>query len=236
MKDHLLKKSYLGKSQKLFWLFILVAILFIVGAFFSLNILTITANYLLIPALILYYRSKAGNWFLLMVTALLCFYVRDIFLLNGAVSSPWLVIIPFFSGLLIIYAFAITGFQKSKVHFVEWISLFIMYGFLGFLFYTISDLVPQIMLSYITITYIYLLLLILLVAITFTGYLLKSHYASLWLMLASASLLVSELSLFFKMYIISDISVNIFFPLFHVIAYYALIEHALHRRSSVQIL
>lgn len=230
------KKSHLGKSQKLFWLFILVAILFVVGAFFNLNSMTITANYLLVPVLILYYRSKAGRWFLLMVIALLCFYVRDIFMLYGVGTSPWIVLSPFFLGLLIIYAFAITGFQRSKVHFVEWISLFIMYGFLGFLFYTISELVPQIMLSDLATTYIYLFLLILLLAITFTAYLLKSHYASLWLMLASASLCVSEISWFFKMYIISDVSVNIFFPLFHVIAYYALIEHALHRRRSVQLL
>lgn len=217
-------------------LFILSALLFIVGSLFSLNTLTITANYLLIPTLILYYRSRTGNWFLLMVIALLCFYIRDVFLLSGLVNSPWVVIASFFSGLLIIYAFAVTGFRRSKVHFVEWISLFIMYGFLGFLFYTISGLVPQIMFSYMTATYIYLFLLILLLAITFTGYLIKSHYASLWLMLASASLLISEISLFFKTYIISDISVNIFFPLFHVIAYYALIEHALQRRSTIQIL
>lgn len=111
-----------------------------------------------------------------------------------------------------------------------------MYGFLGFLFYTIAELVSQVMPTiFETTTYLYLFLLILLLAITFTGYLLKSHYASLWLMLASASFLVSEISLFFKIYIISDVSVNIFFPLFHVIAYYALIEYALHRRRSARI-
>ncbi len=170
-----------------------------------------------------------------MVVALFLFYLRDIFLFYGFREYSSIIVITFFAGLMIIYGFAITGFQKARVHVVEWISLFIMYGFLGFLYYTIADLVPQVMPSMQNITFLYLFLLTLLLAITFTEYLLKSHYASLWLMLASASLLVSELSLFFKMYVIDDISVKLFFPFFHVVAYYALIEHALHRRPSVKI-
>lgn len=226
----------MGKGKKLFWLFILIDILFIVGVLFDFKILTITANYSLIPALILYYRVKSSNWFLPMVLALLSFYIRDIFLLYGFVNYLWVIIPSFFFGILVIYIFAISGFQNSSVHFVELTSLIIMYGFLGFLFYTIAELVSQVMPTiFETTTYLYLFLLILLLAITFTGYLLKSHYASLWLMLASASFLVSEISLFFKIYIISDVSVNIFFPLFHVIAYYALIEYALHRRRSARI-
>lgn len=221
--------------QKVFWVFIFIAILFVVGSFFNLNVLTIGANYLLIPVLVLYYRYKAKKWFLLMVVALFMFYIRDIFLFYGYKQYSNLVMILFLMGILVIYGFAITGFQRAKVHLVEWISLLIMYGFLGFLFYTIADLVPEVMPSYQGATFLYLFLLTFLLAITFTEYLLKSHYASLWLMLASASLLVSELSLFFKMYVIEDISVKIFFPLFHVIAYYAMIEHALHRRRSSSI-
>lgn len=206
-----------------------------VGSFFDLDVLTISANYLLIPVLILYYRLKAKKWFLLMVIALLLFYIRDIFLFYSFREYSSIIMITFFLGVLIIYGFAITGFQKARVHTVEWISLIIMYGFLGFLFYTIADLVPQVMPSLENFTFLYLFLITLLLAITFTEYLLKSHYASLWLMLASASLLVSELSLFFKMYVIDDISVKLFFPFFHVIAYYAMVEHALHRRPSVKI-
>jgi len=222
--------------KKIFWVFIFIAVLFTVGSFFNIDVLTTVANYLLVPVLVLYYRYRAKKWFLLMVIALFMFYMRDIFLFNGGYREySNLVMITFFSGLVVIYGFAISGFQRAKVHVVEWISLFIMYGFLGFLFYSIADLVPQVMPSYQEITFLHLFLLTFLLAITFTEYLLKSHYASLWLMLASASLLVSEMSLFFKMYIIDDISVKIFFPLFHVIAYYAFIEHALHRRPSAKI-
>lgn len=202
------------------------------GSIFSLRELTLGANYLLIPTLLLYYRYKARKWFLPMVIALLLFYIRDIFLLYGFQENPLIVLSTFSAGIFILYLFAILGFQRSKIHMVELLSLLIMYGFLAFLFFTIGELVPQVMPSYKIATYTYLLLLTLLLAITFTQYLLKSHYASLWLMLAAASLLVSELSLFFKMYIISDVSVNIFFPLFHVIAYYSMVEHALHRRRS----
>lgn len=187
---------------------------------------------LLIPVLILYYRFKAKKWFLPMVIALLLFYIRDLFMLSGFLNNLQPIVWSFGAALVIVYVFAITSFQKSKLHPVEIFSLIIMYGFLAFLFITIIDLVPQVIPSYKVITYIYIVSLTLLLAITFTQYLVKSHYASLWLMLASASLLVSELSLFFKLYVIPDISVNVFFPLFHVIAYYSLVEHALHRRRS----
>ncbi|MFD2519139.1 hypothetical protein [Salinimicrobium flavum] len=197
--------------------------------------LKIGANYLLIPTLILYYRLKTRKWFVTIVVALLFFYLRDIFLFYGFPNYPNIVMSTFMIGLAIIYLLAITGFQKSEVHIVEWVSLSIMYLFLVFLFITIADLVPQVISPYKYSAYTYLFLLTLLLAITFTGYLLKSHYASLWLMLASASLLVSELSLFFKLYVVDDISVNMFFPLFHVITYYALVQHALHRRRSAVI-
>lgn len=221
--------------QKIFWIFIILSALFIGGSILNFNTVTMGANLLLIPVLVLYYRFKAKRWFLLMVFTLLMFYIRDVLFFFGFSAYNGLVIGSFFIGLIIVFGFAVTGFQQAKVHAVEWISLLIMYGFLGFLFYTIAELVPQVIPSYQAILYLYLFLLTLLLAITFTAYLLKSHYASLWLMLASASLLVSELSLFFKMYVIEDISVKIFFPLFHVIAYYALVEHALHRRPSSKV-
>lgn len=167
-----------------------------------------------------------------MVVALLLFYIRDLFMLHGFSSNPGPILWSFGGGIFILYIYALTSFQRAKVHPVEIFSLLIMYGFLGFLFYTIAELVPQVIPSYKGVTYVYLLVLTLLLAITFTQYLLKSHYASLWLMLASASLLVSEFSLFFRLFILADISVNIFYPLFHVIAFYAMVEHALHRRKN----
>ena len=213
-------------------LFILLGILFIVGSIFHLNTVELVSTVLLIPVLILYYRYKAKKWFLPMVIALLFFYIRDLFMLQGFSNNAGLILLFFGGGIIILYIYALTSFQRAKAHPVEIFSLIIMYGFLGFLFYTIAELVPQVIPSYKTLTYIYLLVLTLLLAITFTQYLLKSHYASLWLMLASASLLVSEFSLFFRLYVISDISVNIFYPFFHVIAFYAMVEHALHRRKS----
>lgn len=165
-----------------------------------------------------------------MVVALLLFYLRDLFMLQGFTLNAAPILWCFGLAISILYAFALTNFQRAKVHPVEIFSLLIMYGFLGFLFYSIAELVPEVIPSYKRATYVYLLVLTLLLAITFTQYLLKSHYASLWLMLASASLLVSEFSLFFKLYVLSDISVNVFYPLFHVIAFYSMVQHALHRR------
>lgn len=167
-----------------------------------------------------------------MVIVLLLFYVKDIFMLEGFGGNPGPVLWSFGCAILILYIFALTSFQRAQVHPVEVFSLLIMYGFLGYLFYSIAELVPQVIPSYKAATYLYLLLLTLLLAITFTQYLLKSHYASLWLMLASASLLVSEFSLFFKLFVISDISVNVFYPLFHVISFYSMVQHVLHRRRS----
>lgn len=219
-------------SQKVQLLFIVLGVLFIISSIFQLELLFRISTILLIPILILYYRYRARKWFLPMVIVLLLLYVRDLFLLGGFGNNPLPIMWCFGIAIFILYIFALSAFQKSKVHPVEIFSLVIMYGFLAFLFFTIADLVPQVIPSYKVATYIYIVSLTLLLAITFTQYLIKSHYASLWLMLASASLLVSELSLFFKLYVISDISVNVFFPLFHVVAYYALVEHAVHRRRS----
>lgn len=219
-------------SQKVLLLFIFLGMLFITGSIFNLRLLVVISTILLVPVLILYYRYKAKKWFLPIVLTLVLLYVRDLFMLQGFIANPTPILICFGGAIFILYIFALTSFQRATVHPVEIFSLLIMYGFLGFLFYTIAELVPQVIPSYKNVTYIYLLVLTLLLAITFTQYLLKSHYASLWLMLASASLLVSEFSLFFRLFILSDISVNIFYPLFHVIAFYALVEHALNRRKS----
>lgn len=222
-------------SQKVLVLFTVLGVLFIVGSIFYLELLSTISTLFLIPVLILYYRYKTKHWFVPMVVVLLLFYIRDLFLLGDFSNNPQPVIWTFGAAICTLYIFALTAFQKSRVHPVEFFSLIIMYGFLSFLFITIAELVPQVVPSYKIATYVYIVSLTLLLAITFTQYLVKSHYASLWLMLASASLLVSELSLFFRMYVISDISVNVFFPLFHVITYYALVEHAVHRRKSTLI-
>ena len=167
-----------------------------------------------------------------MVIALLLFYIRDLLMVAGFYTYAFWIMLTFSIAIMILYIFSFTSFKRSRVLSVEILSLVIMYAFLTFLFYTIADLVPQVIHSNKGVTYIYLAVLILLLAITFTQYLLKAHYSSLWLMLGAASLLVSELSLFFKMFVIADISVTIFFPLFHVISFYAFVEHAIHRRKT----
>ena len=225
----------MNADKKVLILFGILSVLFILGATFNIRSLMVVPNFLLIPILILYYRYKARKWFIPMVVVLLLFYVRDILLLEGFSEHATLIVFSFEAAILILFIFALTTFQKTQVHFVELISLLIMYGFLGFLFYTIAELIPQVVPSYRWTAYIHLFLPTLLLAITFTRYLLKSHYASLWLMLGSASLLVSEMSLFFKIYVLSDISVNIFFPLFHVLAYYSLVQHVINRRRSLKI-
>lgn len=222
----------LKSSQKVFSVFLVTAGVFLVGSFFDFENVQMVSTLLLIPLLVLYYRYKSKNWFVLAVFALLLFYIHDIlpYMGVGFFTGPSHVV--FFGGTTIMYLFALTGFQKANIHFVEWISLFIMYGFLAFVFYSIYGLIPQVMVSSENLMYIRLFLLTFLLALTFTRYLVKSHYASLWMMLSSASLLISELSLFFKSYVVDDFSVRLFYPLFHVFAYYALIEHVIHRRRS----
>ena len=219
-------------SKKILWLFLSLGVVFIISSIFNLEVLGIAATILLVPVLVLYYRYKAKIWFLPMVIVLLLFYVRDLLMLDGFFNYPVSSLWCFGGAVIILYVFAFTSLKWSRIHFVEGVSLLIMYAFLGFLFYTLADLVPQVLPSHRGTAYSYILLLTLLLAVTFTQYLIKSHYASLWLMLASASLLVSELSLFFRLFILPDISVTIFYPLFHVVALFAMVEHAIHRRKS----
>lgn len=216
-------------------LFISLGVLFIVGSIFKIDILVTFSTLFLLPTLILYYRYRAKNWFPAMVIALLLFYIRDLLMIYGFFTHTFWIMFLFSIAVLILYIFSFTSFQRSRVLTVEILSLVIMYGFLGFLFFSIAELVPQVIHSYKTVTYMYLAVLIFLLGVTFTQYLLKSHYSSLWLMLGAASLLVSELSLFFKMFVISDVSVNIFFPLFHVLSFYAFVEHAIHRRKTTSL-
>lgn len=219
-------------SLKVLLLFLGFGVMFIIGSIFKIGLLVTISSLFLVPSLILYYRYRVKKWFLAMVIALLLFYIRDLLMVAGFFDHAFWIMFTFAFAIIIIYIFSFTSFQRSTMLNIEMLSLIIMYGFLGFLFFTIAELVPQVTSSHRTVTYFYLAGLIFLLALTFTQYLLKSHYASLWLMLGAASLLVSELSLFFKMFVISDVSVNIFFPLFHVISFYAFVEHAIHRRKT----
>ena len=167
-----------------------------------------------------------------MVLVLLLFYVRDILMIEGFFRNSKLILWTFGGAIVLLYVFALTSFKWSRIQVVEMVSLMIMYAFLGFLYFTLAELIPQVISTHREVAYIYILTLIVLLAITFSQYILKAHYASLWLMLASASLLLSELSLFFKIFILPDISVTIFFPLFHIVALFGMVEHAIHRRKS----
>lgn len=209
-----------------------VGLLYFVGSILRLEILTVPTTFLLIPVLILFYRVKAKKWFLPMVIALLLFYVRDLLMLDGFFDNLIPILWCFGTGLAILYVFALAGFRWGRIHVLEFFSLLIMFVFLGFLYYTMNHLLHQVLPSHRVEASFFILLLIILLAISFTQYILKSHYASLWLMLASACLVLSELSLFFKIFILSDISVIIFYPLFHVIAFYALVQHAVYRRKN----
>lgn len=215
-----------------FIIFLILGALFVIGSFFDLPMVYKVANLSLVPTLLLYYRTKAKRIFWPVVVAILSFYIRDIFMMMGFANYPIIIMSTFVVGIVILYFCAITGFRKSNMLTVELISLLIMYGFLGFLAYSMAEMVSEVIPTYSNATYIYLILLTVLLGFTFTAYLLKSHWASLWLMVASASLLVSEISAFFKLYVIEDISVNLFFPLFHIFMFYCLVQYALNRRRT----
>lgn len=222
-------------SRLIFILFLLCSSLFILGSVMKMRPLMIGSNLFLIPLLLVLYWTRARRIFFPVVVALMLLYVRDIFLVQGLQENPVPIMTFFLLGLFILLYCSISMLQRTNVDPVEYISFFIMYGFLAFLFIFVGDMVSEVIPSYRFPTYTYLLLLILFLAISFTGYLLKSHYASLWLMVGAASLLCSELSLFFKLYILEDVSVNIFFPLFHVFAYYALLEFAVNKTDRTSL-
>ncbi len=116
-------------------------------------------TFLLIPVLIIYYRSRTRKWFLVVVIALLLFYIRDLFMLTGFSNNPQPIIWTFAFALVILYLLAITSFKKAQVHPVEVISLIIMYGFLSFLYFTMADLIPQVIPSF-TDLHLYLFIII----------------------------------------------------------------------------
>lgn len=221
------------KASKLVRLFfLLIGVLYFIGSYFNLPYLYLAANILFVPMGLIYYAFRSKFIFWPVVGALLFLYIRDLFLVFGFFHNPWIILLSFFSAILILLLCVLTGFQKSRVHFVEIISLVIMYSFLGFLSYSIGEMIPDVIPSFTGATFVYLFLLVVLVAVSFTRYLLKSHWASLWFMVGSASLLVSELSYFFKTYILADISVRLFYPVFHVLAIYAFIKFGMNRRKT----
>lgn len=213
-------------------LFIGLGMLFVIGSAFDIRPLLIGSNFLLVPVLLLYYRYMARKIFVPIVGVLLLLYFRDIFLIYGIEEYLGLIWISFILAILILFLCMITGSQKSKVHPVELLSFLIMYGFLTFLFITLSDGIPDDNFFRKWAAYSYLFLLMVLMGGSFTIYILKSHMASLWFMVAASSFLVSEVSLFFKILIIEDVSVNFFYPFFHVLAYYGFVEFALRRRRT----
>ena len=213
-------------------LFIGLGILFVIGSAFDVRPLLIGSNFFLVPVLLLYYRYMARKIFVPIIWVLLLLYLRDIFMIYGLREYLGIIWICFILAILILFCCMFTGFKRSRIHPVEVISFLIMYGFLIFLFITLSDGVPRDDFFRKWAAYSYLFLLMLLMGSSFTVYIMKSHMASLWFMVAASAFLVSEVSLFFKILIIEDLSVNFFYPLFHVIAYYGFVEFGIRRRRT----
>ena len=216
----------------LFVLFVLLGVLFIIGSTTGNRILLIFSNFFLVPFLLVYYRIKARRLFLPIVLALLMFYIRDVLLYFGFNNNPLIIWGSFLMGMGLLFLCLVTAFERARVHPLEVLSFLIMYCFLGFLFISLAEVVPEVLPNEEFSAYLYLLLLMLLLAWGFTAYLLKSHMASLWFLVASSAFLVSEVSLFFKVFILEDISVNFFYPFFHVLAYYGFVEYGCNRRLT----
>ena len=219
-------------ERLLFVIFVLVGVLFIVGSTLHFKTLFTFSNFFLIPILLLYYRCRTRKLFRPIAVSLVLLYIRDVFLIYGFQSNPEIIWTSFLLAMFLLFLSLITGFERSKVHPLEIVSFLIMYGFLTFLFVSLSELVPEVLPGREILAYLYLLLLMFLLAGCFTSYLMKSHLASLWFMVAASSFLVSEVSLFFKVFILEDFSVNFFYPFFHVLAYYGLVEYGVRRRRT----
>lgn len=228
---HQLHKKLRAKKLLLI-LFVGLGMLFVVGSAFKIQPLLIGSNLLLVPVLLLYYRYMARKIFIPIVLVLLLLYIRDFFLIYGIEAYLAYIWISFILAILILFLCMVTEFQRSKTHPVEILSFLIMYGFLTFLFITLSEGIPKDNVFFKWAGYSYLLLLMLLTGGSFTSYIMKSHMASLWFMVATASFLVSEVSLFFKVLILEDVSVNFFYPFFHVLAYYGFVQYGLKRRIT----
>lgn len=216
--------------EKLFFiLFLLVGVLFVLGSLLELRTLIMWSNFLLVPVLLLFFVIKTTWPFLPIMAALLLFYIRDVFMFYGFLDHGFIIGICYFLAMSLLFLCVITSFKRVRMHPFEVICFFIMYGFLMYLFISLQEAVDQFSPANKIAVSIYLLLLMLLVALSFTAYLMKSHLGSLWFLIAASAFLVSEVSLFFKVFIIEDISVNFFYPFFHVVAYYAMAEYGLRR-------
>ncbi len=215
----------------LFYLYLVCGLIFVLSSLFKLEKILVTVNFLLIPVLLLLYKKKARRLFIPIVAALLLMYLRDILLYLGYREYTGYIMVAHTLALALLLFCAVTTLGKGRLDPLEYFSFIIMSAFLVFVFIFMADMVPDLLSRYQTLMYIYLLLLVLFLGVSFTAYILKSHYGTLWLMLSSAALLFSEVSLFFKLFILEDYSVNLFFPLFHVFAYYCLMEHGRNRRD-----
>lgn len=215
----------------LFYLYLVCGLIFVLSSLFQLENILVTVNFLLIPVLLLLYRKKARRLFIPIVVALLFMYLRDILLYLGYREYSGFIMIAHNVALFLLVLCAVTMLGRGRLDPLEYFSFIIMSAFLVFVFIFMADMVPDLLSRYRTLMYLYLLLLVLFLGVSFTAYILKSHYGTLWLMLSSAALLFSEVSLFFKLFILEDYSVNLFFPVFHVFAYYCLMEHGRSRRD-----
>lgn len=217
----------------LFYLYLVCGLVFVLSSLFQLDVLLLTANLLLIPVLLLLYKKNAARLFIPIVAALLLMYIRDILLYLGYRDYNGYIMVAHSLALLLLVLCAVTMLGRGRLDPLEYFSFVIMSAFLVFVFIFMADMVPDLVSQHRPLMYIYLLLLVLFLGVSFTAYILKSHLGTLWLMLSSAALLFSEVSLFFKLFILEDTSVNLFFPLFHVFAYYCLVEHGRHRRDRL---
>src|SRR5690606_637000 len=123
------------KTSRLFLLlFLILGLTFCAGSFFHLRPLLILSNFLLVPLLLGLYLIQARRPNLPLITVLLLFFLRDILLVLGKEAFGAVSLAIFLMGLLILILLSISGFQKSPIHPVEYVSFLIMYGFLAFLF------------------------------------------------------------------------------------------------------
>lgn len=209
-----------------------MAIIFIFGSFFNLSALVRISSYLIIPSILIYYFKKTLTLLPAIIFVMVIFYTRDVFTSYGFLKYLWVNYVCFGISVFILILFAIKELSKPKFFFIEFLSLIIMYAFLIFLFFSLAEVIPFETPERRFAANIYLLLLVSFLGISFTSYILKSNYASLFIMLTAACLIISEASLFFKLYVIEDLTVNVFYPVFHVFTYYFLIQYALHYRKN----
>lgn len=219
-------------KQVLLALFLGLGLLFVLGSTMGVRPLVVVSNYLLVPVLLIYFRLRTRSIFRPVVGVLLLLYIRDIFVIYGITEFLGIIWICFILAMLLLFLCLFTSFGTSRLHPAEVLSFLIMYGFLAFLYFSLIEAIPEEGGFVRFAANSYLVLLMFLSAGSFTSYIMKSHLASLWFMVAVSAFLVSEVSLFFKVLILDDTSVNFFYPFFHVIAYFAFVEYGLNRWRS----